>query len=79
MSFEPVITLVRWECIVCKAENPVDHEGIFCSRCKRMACCSCELRMREHECVEVDWGDDLPADDPLGLLDDDYPEVDDGC
>lgn len=66
---EPVFSLVRWECVVCKAQNPIEHEGIFCSRCKRMACCSCELRMREHQCVETRWPD----------VDDDYPEVDDGA
>jgi hypothetical protein len=57
-----VVTLTRWDCVLCGESHPSDHEGIFCTVCKRMACCSCELRMSEHTCDPRQWPTEHESD-----------------
>jgi hypothetical protein len=46
---------LHWTCVVCSTKHPIDHEGMFCGRCKRLACCGCEREMASHVCIEEKW------------------------
>lgn len=40
-----------WTCAACGDVHPIDHEGLFCSGCQAMICCSCETKYEpKHNC-----------------------------
>lgn len=47
---------LRWRCVVCNVEHPVDHEGMWCGVCAEMVCCiGCERAFKAqcHELLQV--------------------------
>ena len=48
---EAVVPLT-WTCAACGDIHPIDHEGLFCSGCQAMICCSCETKYEpKHNCA----------------------------